>query len=88
VEKELNGSAPLAAQAQTALVRNVIQQPPGLKLVYTTSQGAFVGELEVLATSGEALAAIANDFQAFAAQQTGGVQIAGRLPPGALLKPS
>ena len=83
MEKELNGSAPLTAKPTAALIRTVIPMPPGIRVIYTNRQGMVVGMLETFAVSNDGLAAIANDFQAFVAQQTGGVQIAGCVPPGA-----
>jgi hypothetical protein len=72
---DMNGSK------QIAMIRTVIPQPNGAKIVYTTSQGGYVGTVVFDASSPDALSALGNDFQAFCAQQTGGIQVA---PPGSL----
>jgi hypothetical protein len=79
--ENLNGSAhdePIVPQ------RTVLPQPHGAKVIYTSSTGLYLGAIEFETVSTEALAAIANDFQAFAADQTRSLQIV----QGAGVKPS
>lgn len=55
-----------------------IHKPPaGGKAIFTTTVGEYLGSIEFEATSNEALREIANQFQAFVAAQTGGIQVAG-----------
>jgi hypothetical protein len=73
---DMNGSKP-----HINVIRTVIPQASGAKVIYTTSQGGYLGTLVFDAQSPEALGVIGNDFQSFCAQQTGGIQVA---PLGAL----
>lgn len=55
-----------------------IPRPPaGGKVLFTTTAGDYLGAVEYEAMSMEALRELANQFQAFAAAQTGGIQVAG-----------
>jgi hypothetical protein len=51
------------------------------RLIYTMSNGDYVGSIVFDGVNPDALRALANDFQAFIVEQTGGISVA---PPGAL----
>jgi hypothetical protein len=53
-----------------------IPKPAGAIVRFTASNGSYIGSIEYDAANPQALIAMANAFQAFAAQQTGGIQIA------------
>lgn len=66
------------------LIRNVIPMNPGLKIVYTLSNGAYLGTLTVEASAQDALRTLVDDFHSFIHEQTSGLALArGGLPPGA-----
>jgi hypothetical protein len=87
MNEKVNGAS--GAPVQAALLRTVINLNPGLKIVYTLSNGMYLGTILLDGASQDALSAMANDLQAFVADQTRGVQVATNLPPGLQqLKPS
>lgn len=61
---------------QVQVKAHFIPKPGGAVIRLTATNGDYVGSIEYDAVNPKALAAIANAFQAFAAQQTGGIQIA------------
>jgi hypothetical protein len=74
-DEKVNGSV------QPSLVRTVLNRNPGTRIVYTLTNGMYLGSIEIDMMSAEALKAMTEDFQAFVAQQTGGIQ---QVPAGAL----
>lgn len=53
-----------------------IPQQNGAKLRFVTPQGKYLGSVEFDVVDAESLILVGNQFQAYAAQQAGGVQIA------------
>jgi hypothetical protein len=74
-EKVVNGST------QPAMLRTVLNENPGTRIIYTLSNGMYLGSIRIDMMSADALKAMAQDFQAFVAEQTGGIQ---QVPAGAL----
>lgn len=81
MNERVNGAG-AGAIVQVQLVRTVILRNPGMRLVYALTDGRYVGQIEFEGVDQAFFAAIANDFQAFIAQQTGGLQVAQGLPSG------
>ena len=59
---------------------HVIGVPNGARLVFVTNDGKYLGTLEYDAASPDVVGVIGNLFQQFAAQQSGGIQIANGVP--------
>jgi hypothetical protein len=57
------------------MVRSLIPAPPGGEhtVIYTLSNGQYIGEIKFRATSNDFLRAMSQDFLALIQQQTGGV---------------
>ena len=75
---------------QVQVLASLVQangQPP--KIVFCTSNGQYVGSISWENTQGaEFLKIMADQFQAYASQQAGGIQIAGASALGGLTKAS
>jgi hypothetical protein len=79
-EKALNGSAE-AAPAAIQLRRTIIPHGAGQKIVYTMSDGAYLGCVVHESMNTDALKVMAQDFHDFVAQSCGGLMVArGALP--------
>lgn len=74
-DDKVNGSP------QLTVVRNVLNENPGTRIIYNLSNGMYLGSIRIDMMSIDALKAMAQDFQAFVAEQTGGIQ---QVPAGAL----
>lgn len=59
---------------------HLIPKPGGGALRLFTTTGDYIGSIEFDTVSPQALQALANWFQGWAAQQSGGIQIASGLP--------
>lgn len=70
----LNGTPPEAPTVQVKA--HLIPKPGGGILRLATTAGDYVGSIEFDTASPQALQAMANWFQAWVAQQAGGIQIA------------
>jgi hypothetical protein len=79
---EKNGANGSAQPPQRNLLQSVLPTPNGLRLIYTYSDGIYVGEIVVTAHDNATMALIANVFQAFAADHARGLQVATQLPRG------
>jgi hypothetical protein len=75
----LNGSE----QVPTRIVRTVIPDGPGRKLIYTQSDGMYVGTIRIEGMTFEGLKLMLQDAQNYVAETTGGIAVASHLPPGA-----
>ena len=74
---QLNGNA-----QPVAMIRNVLNSGGVNRIVYTLSNGQYVGSLTFDGQSTEAVKAMADDFQAFMAEQAGSLL---KVPPGTRL---
>lgn len=71
------------ANAAQQIVCNIREEPTRLRLIYiAVPQGAYIGSLEIDTTDSTALLAIANQFQSWAADRAGGIQV---VAPGSQL---
>jgi hypothetical protein len=72
MNEPMNGAA-----APPTVLQTLIQKPNGAKIVYTLSNGAYIGTIEFDTASQALLKMLGAEFQAFCAAQTGSLQIAG-----------
>jgi hypothetical protein len=79
--EKLNGAA-----APPVMLRTPIMVGGGNRLVYTMSNGAYVGSIVFDGMTADLLRAMAQDFVAFINQQTGGLALAPASALGALPK--
>jgi hypothetical protein len=64
--------------------RTFIKGPTSNRLIFTMSDGTYLGSIEFDTSSSQAALMIAKDFQAFVSESIGGIM---QLPPGATLRP-
>lgn len=75
LEKLLNGAGP----APEIMIYQIPTQG-GAKLRFVTSHGRYLGSIEFDAVDAQALLILGSQFQGYAAQQTGSIQIATAAP--------
>jgi hypothetical protein len=56
------------------LIRNVFPVPGGLKLIYCTQEGRYIGDLIVNGINSAALRAIAEDFRDFTIEEAAALE--------------
>lgn len=73
MEQSINGAV---NGHPAALIRTAMQQAGVNRVIYTLSNGQYVGTIHFDGMSADLLRAMAQDFHAFINEQTGGVALA------------